>query len=61
MRTILYAYDHDIPITATKEKVYSIDDNLWGRAIECGEMEDPWRVPPPGCVVVDEADCHRAA
>jgi len=45
---ILYAYDHDIPITATKEKVYSIDDNLWGRAIECGEMEDPWRVPPPG-------------
>ena len=46
---ILYAYDHGIPITATKEKVYSIDDNLWGRAIECGEMEDPWRVPPPGC------------
>src|SRR5439155_14774531 len=45
---ILYAYDHGIPITATKEKVYSIDDNLWGRAIECGEMEDPWRVPPPG-------------
>ena len=46
--SILYAYRHDIPITATKEKVYSIDDNLWGRAIECGEMEDPWAVPPPG-------------
>ena len=45
---ILYAYRHDIPITATKEKVYSIDDNLWGRAIECGEMEDPWAVPPQG-------------
>jgi argininosuccinate synthase len=45
---IHYAYDHDIPITATKEKLYSIDDNLWGRAIECGEMEDPWAVPPPG-------------
>jgi argininosuccinate synthase len=45
---ILYAYDHGIPITATKEKVYSIDDNLWGRAIECGEMEDPWAKPPPG-------------
>ncbi|HEY3144024.1 MAG TPA: argininosuccinate synthase, partial [Acidimicrobiales bacterium] len=45
---ILYAYDHDIPITATKEKLYSIDDNLWGRAIECGEMEDPWAQPPPG-------------
>src|SRR4029453_4873692 len=45
---ILYAYDHAIPISATKEKVYSIDDNLWGRAIECGEMEDPWAAPPPG-------------
>ncbi len=46
--SIHYAYDHGIPIQATKEKVYSIDDNLWGRAIECGEMEDPWAVPPPG-------------
>jgi argininosuccinate synthase len=46
--SILYAYDHDIPIAATKEKVYSIDDNIWGRAIECGEMEDPWSTPPPG-------------
>src|SRR5687767_7240182 len=43
---IHYAYRNDIPITATKEKLYSIDDNLWGRAIECGEMEDPWAVPP---------------
>ncbi len=46
--SILYAYRNDIPIVATKEKVYSIDDNLWGRAIECGEMEDPWAVPPQG-------------
>jgi argininosuccinate synthase len=46
--SILYAYRNDIPIVATKEKVYSIDDNLWGRAIECGEMEDPWNVPPQG-------------
>jgi argininosuccinate synthase len=41
-----YAAKHDIPLTATKEKLYSIDDNLWGRAIECGEMEDPWARPP---------------
>ncbi|MCU1353093.1 MAG: Argininosuccinate synthase, partial [Acidimicrobiales bacterium] len=46
--SILYAYRHDIPIQATKEKVYSIDDNLWGRANECGEMEDPWATPPEG-------------
>jgi argininosuccinate synthase len=45
---IEYAETHDIPITASKEKLYSIDDNLWGRAIECGEMEDPWAAPPPG-------------
>jgi argininosuccinate synthase len=46
--SIRYADDHDIPIQATKEKLYSIDDNLMGRAIECGEMEDPWATPPPG-------------
>jgi len=45
---IRYAEVRGIPITATKEKLYSIDDNLWGRAIECGEMEDPWATPPPG-------------
>jgi argininosuccinate synthase len=52
--SILYAYDHDIPIMATKEKVYSIDDNVWGRAIECGEMEDPWNVPPKGVWLLTE-------
>ncbi len=46
--SIRYAEARGIPITATREKLYSIDDNLWGRAIECGEMEDPWREPPPG-------------
>ena len=45
---IRYAEVNGIPITATREKLYSIDDNLWGRAIECGEMEDPWAVPPRG-------------
>lgn len=46
--SIAYANTHGIPIGATKEKLYSIDDNLWGRAIECGEMEDPWAEPPEG-------------
>ncbi|MHB1089082.1 MAG: argininosuccinate synthase [Acidimicrobiales bacterium] len=41
-----YAKKWDIPIKATKEKIYSIDENLWGRAIECGAMEDPWEAPP---------------
>lgn len=46
--SIAYAAEHSIPVGATKEKLYSIDDNLWGRAIECGEMEDPWAKPPEG-------------
>ena len=47
--SIDYAEKHSIPIRASKEKPYSIDANLWGRAVECGEMEDPW-APPPGDV-----------
>jgi argininosuccinate synthase len=42
-----YAAKHSIEVEATKEKVFSIDENLWGRAIECGEIEDPWSPPPP--------------
>jgi argininosuccinate synthase len=41
-----YAEQWGIPIRASKEKIYSIDENLWGRAVECGEMEDPWAAPP---------------
>ncbi|HVF75388.1 MAG TPA: argininosuccinate synthase, partial [Acidimicrobiales bacterium] len=41
-----YAEKHDIPLEVTREKLYSIDENLWGRAIECGVMEDPWVSPP---------------
>ncbi|HEY3238635.1 MAG TPA: argininosuccinate synthase [Acidimicrobiia bacterium] len=41
-----YAAAHDIPIEQTKQSPYSIDENLWGRAIECGAIEDPWASPP---------------
>ncbi|MGC8480165.1 MAG: argininosuccinate synthase [Acidimicrobiales bacterium] len=44
--TIDYAEKHDVTIRASKAKPYSIDQNLWGRAVECGEMEDPWAMPP---------------
>ena len=44
--SIDFAQKWDIPIKATKDKIYSIDENLWGRAIECGAMEDPWATPP---------------
>jgi argininosuccinate synthase len=41
-----YANEHGIPIEQTKKSPYSIDENLWGRAIECGAIEDPWAQPP---------------
>ena len=44
--TIDYAAREGIPITASRERIYSIDENLWGRAIECGVIEDPWAEPP---------------
>jgi len=45
-QTITYAQDHHIPIPITKASPYSIDENLWGRSIECGPLEDPWNEPP---------------
>jgi argininosuccinate synthase len=44
--SIEYAARWDIPITVTKASPYSIDQNLWGRTIECGILEDPWAQPP---------------
>lgn len=44
--TIDYAQRHNIPIPVTSASPYSIDQNLWGRSIECGVLEDPWMEPP---------------
>ena len=43
---IAYAERFAIPITVTRQSPYSVDQNLWGRAIECGVLEDPWAQPP---------------
>ncbi len=43
---IAYCEKHGIPVSATKSKPYSIDENLWGTAIECGVLEDPMVEPP---------------
>ncbi|HEX9236103.1 MAG TPA: argininosuccinate lyase [Actinomycetota bacterium] len=42
-----------IPIAADA-KVYSVDENLWGRTVECGPLEDPWVEPPAGAFVLTE-------
>jgi len=43
---IAYAQEHHIPVQATSASPYSVDQNLWGRSIECGILEDPWVEPP---------------
>jgi argininosuccinate synthase len=45
-QTIDYAEKHNIALTVSRDRIYSIDSNLWGRAIECGIIEDPWEAPP---------------
>ncbi|MFC1907800.1 argininosuccinate synthase [Chloroflexota bacterium] len=44
--TINYAQRYGIPIPITVASPYSIDENIWGRSIECGILEDPWAEPP---------------
>jgi argininosuccinate synthase len=45
-QALAYAREHGIPVVATAAKPYSVDENLWGRAIESGALEDPWQEPP---------------
>jgi argininosuccinate synthase len=40
-----YAEEHGIPLPTTKESPYSVDENLWGRSIEAGPLEDPDHEP----------------
>jgi argininosuccinate synthase len=44
--SIEYAHRFGIPISVTKASPYSVDQNLWGRTVECGILEDPWVTPP---------------
>jgi argininosuccinate synthase len=40
-----YAKARNIEITISKDSIYSVDVNLWGRSIEAGILEDPWTAP----------------
>ncbi|MFC6151943.1 MULTISPECIES: argininosuccinate synthase [Mumia] len=44
-KAIAYAEEHDLPIDVTKKSPYSIDQNVWGRAVETGFLEDIWNGP----------------
>ncbi|MEO2161262.1 MAG: argininosuccinate synthase, partial [bacterium] len=60
-----YAAEHQIPITATREKIYSRDRNLWHISHEGGAIEDPSNPPPADAwqwttdpkAAPDEAQC----
>ncbi|MFQ5713297.1 MAG: argininosuccinate synthase [Candidatus Scalinduaceae bacterium] len=43
---IEYAQKNRIPVDASISNPYSVDENIWGRSIECGILEDPWIEPP---------------
>ncbi len=44
-KAIVYAEQHNLPILQSKKSPYSIDQNVWGRAVETGFLEDPWNAP----------------
>ncbi|MHB0976028.1 MAG: argininosuccinate synthase [Candidatus Aquicultorales bacterium] len=62
-QAIEYAEKHGIPVPITKKSPYSIDENLWGRTVECGILEDPWVEPPADAfaLTVDPEDAPDAA
>ena len=43
---IAYAQKNQIPLEINKRSAYSVDENIWGRSIEAGELENPWMEPP---------------
>lgn len=52
---IQYAKKHDIPLPIALANPFSIDQNLWGRSCECGELEDPWKEPPEEAYALTKA------
>lgn len=44
-KAIAFAEENSLPITVTKKSPFSIDQNLWGRAVETGFLEDLWNAP----------------
>ena len=43
---INYAKENGVPVPADLDNPYSVDQNLWGRANECGVLENPWNEAP---------------
>ena len=52
---IAYAKKHKIPISVTKKKIYSIDQNIWGSSIEAGILEDLNNEPTEDAFVLTQS------
>ena len=44
-KAISYAEERNLPIDVTKRSPFSVDQNVWGRAVETGVLEDLWNAP----------------
>ncbi|MFX0574801.1 argininosuccinate synthase [Nocardia nepalensis] len=44
-KAIAFAEENQLPINVTKKSPFSIDQNVWGRAVETGFLEDLWNAP----------------
>ena len=61
LEEIAYARARNLSVPATIASPYSIDQNLWGRSIECGVLEDPWSEPPDDIYTLSKAPAHAPA
>ena len=60
-KAIAYAEEKGLPIDVTAKSPYSIDQNLWGRAVETGFLEDIWNGPDRGRLLVHLGPGRRRA
>src|SRR5690606_1524293 len=61
-KAIAFAEEHGLPINVTKRSPFSIDQHVWGRAVETGFLEDLWDAPTKHvCVCTEDPTPPRTA
>ena len=61
-KAIEFAEKNNLPIAQSKKSPYSVDQNVWGRAVETGFLEDPWNAPIEDLYTyTQDPDVFRAA
>jgi argininosuccinate synthase len=58
-QSLEYAQCRGIPLSDEPNPLFSTDQNLWGRTIACGELEDPWRTPPESVWQLTVSTAHE--